>query len=161
MSTISRSSGGGPVPVPDRSWNTLFETGAQIVDDGFTAEIAIPFKSLRYPGKEEGESHRWGLQIIREVRGRNGEVQVWSPMSREIDPTRPSFVNQSVDPDAGGSVKYGITPNLTVDATLNPDFSQIESDEAQVEVNQGFPLFFSELRPFFIEARKYSGSRFP
>lgn len=185
--TISRSSGGGPIPSPDRSWNTLFDTGAQIVEDGFTAEIAIPFKSLRYPGRGDGESHRWGLQVIREVKGKNGEVQVWAPISRddasffaqmgvlegmtdistsrnieilptftaiqygEIDSTRPGFVNRNPDPDAGGSVKYGVTPNLTLDATINPDFSQIESDEAQIEVNQRFPLFFPELRPFFIE----------
>ena len=185
--TISRSSGVGPIPIPDRTWNTLFETGAQIVDDGFTAEIAIPFKSLRYPSRGDGESHRWGLQVIREVKGKNGEVQVWAPISRddasffaqmgilegmtdistsrnieilptvtaiqygEIDPTRPGFVNQGTDPDAGGSVKYGITPNLTADAAINPDFSQIESDEAQIEVNQRFPIFFPELRPFFLE----------
>jgi hypothetical protein len=185
--TISRSSGGGPIPSPDRSWNTLFDSGAQIVEDGFTAEIAIPFKSLRYPGKGNGEAHRWGLQIIREVKGKNGEVQVWAPISRDdasffaqmgvlegmtdistsrnieilptftaiqygdIDPTRPGFVNRDLEPDAGGSVKYGVTPNLTLDATINPDFSQIESDEAQIEVNQRFPLFFPELRPFFIE----------
>ena len=48
-------------------------------------------------------------------------------------------------------MKYGITSNLTADFTINPDFSQIESDRAQIEVNQRFPLFFRELRPFFLE----------
>ena len=45
----------------------------------------------------------------------------------------------------------GMATNLTADFTVNPDFSQIESDRPQIEVNQRFPLFFSELRPFFVE----------
>ena len=51
----------------------------------------------------------------------------------------------------GASVKYGITSSITLDATVNPDFSQVESDAFQVEVNQRFPTFFSEKRPFFME----------
>ena len=53
--------------------------------------------------------------------------------------------------DFGVSGKYGITSNITLDATVNPDFSQVESDAFQVEVNQRFPVFFSEKRPFFME----------
>jgi len=186
---IGRGRGGAAMAIPpaDRSWDALFETGAQIVEDGYTAEMAIPFKSLRYPSPAAGEPHRWGFQIVREVKGKDQENQVWAPMSRDetsffaqmgllegmidlsdarnleilptfttiqygdIDPTRPGFVNQDADPDAGVNVKYGITSNLTADFTLNPDFSQIESDRPQIEVNQRFPLFFSELRPFFVE----------
>ena len=48
-------------------------------------------------------------------------------------------------------MKYGITSTVTLDATVNPDFSQVESDAFQVEVNQRFPVFFSEKRPFFME----------
>ena len=51
----------------------------------------------------------------------------------------------------GASVKYGITSAVTLDATVNPDFSQVESDAFEVEVNQRFPVFFSEKRPFFME----------
>lgn len=175
------------IPRADRSWNTLFDTGGQIVEDGFTAEMAIPFKSLRYPEARDGRPHRWGLQIVRQVRGKDQENQVWAPMSRdetsflsqmgilegmtdistsrnleilptltaiqygEIDPTEPRFDNLATDPDVGLNVKYGLTSDLTADFTVNPDFSQIESDRAQIEVNQRFPLFFPELRPFFIE----------
>jgi hypothetical protein len=53
--------------------------------------------------------------------------------------------------DVGASVKYGVTSTVTLDATVNPDFSQIESDAFEVEVNQRFPIFFSEKRPFFME----------
>ena len=184
------TSAGTAIPRPDRSWDALFESGAQIVPDGYTAEMAIPLKSLRYPRRPEGETHRWGLQIVREIKDKDQENIVWAPMSRaepsfysqmgvldgmtglsttrnlevlptftaiqygEINPTRepgPGFVNQDMEPDAGVNVKYGMTSNLTADFTLNPDFSQIESDRPQIEVNQRFPLFFQELRPFFVE----------
>ncbi len=57
------------------------------------------------------------------------------------------------DPDAefGASARIGLTSTITLDATVNPDFSQVESDAFQVEVNQRFPVFFSEKRPFFME----------
>ena len=178
---------GGRIPYADRSWNALFETGAQIVEDGYTAEMAIPFKSLRYPSRAREEAHRWGFQIVREVKDKDRENQVWAPMSRDlssffaqmgvldgmvnlstsrnievlptfttiryggIDPTIPAFVHLDTNPDAGVNVKYGITSNLTADFTVNPDFSQIESDRTQIEVNQRFPIFYPELRPFFVE----------
>lgn len=53
--------------------------------------------------------------------------------------------------DMGFTGKYGLTPTVTLEATLNPDFSQVESDAFQVEVNQRFPTFYSEKRPFFME----------
>jgi hypothetical protein len=53
--------------------------------------------------------------------------------------------------DIGLSAKYGLTSSITLDATINPDFSQVESDAFQVQVNQRFPIFFSEKRPFFME----------
>ncbi|MFP3948317.1 MAG: sugar-binding protein, partial [Longimicrobiales bacterium] len=165
--TAGGGGGGGAIPRADRSWDALFDSGARIVPDGFTAEMAIPFKSLRYPQRPEGEPHRWGFQIVREIKGKAQENDVWAPVSRdrssfyaqmgllegmtdlstsrnleilptftaiqfgEIDPTLPSgpgFENRSVDPDAGMNVKYGLTSNLTADFTVNPDFSQIESD---------------------------------
>ena len=183
----SGNRGGGPIPVPDRSWDALFYSATEIVADGFTAEMAIPLKSLRYPQRAAGEPHRWGLQIIREIKGKNEENAVWAPMSRDVagfhrqmglmegmtdfstsrnleflptftaikfgslDTSTGGFVSQDTDPQAGLNIKYGVTSNLTVDVTFNPDFSQIESDRPQIEVNQRFPLFFSELRPFFVE----------
>ena len=177
----------GAIPYADRSWDALFDTGAQIVHDGYIAEMAIPFKSLRYPQLPSGEAHRWGFQIVREVKGRDQENDVWAPMSRNVqsfmaqmgvlegmtdlstsrnieilptftaikygalDSNTGRFIDQGTTPEAGVNVKYGITSNLTVDFTYNPDFSQIESDRPQIEVNQRYPLFFDELRPFFLE----------
>ena len=174
------------IPRGDDSWDALFDSGAQIVDDGFTAEMAIPFKSLRYPQRGRDVPHRWGLQIVREIRGRDENV-VWAPISRgvagflpqmgllegmtglstsrnlEIMPVATGIQSGSLNgrsgdyttgnaqPEGGVNVKYGITSNLTADFTLNPDFSQVESDRPQIEVNQRFALFYPELRPFFLE----------
>ncbi|MBL8113803.1 MAG: carbohydrate binding family 9 domain-containing protein [Acidobacteria bacterium] len=55
------------------------------------------------------------------------------------------------DFDPGLSAKWGITPNLTLNGALNPDFSQIEADSAQLDINTQFALFFPEKRPFFLE----------
>ena len=53
--------GGDAIPIADRSWDALFHSGARIVEDGYTAEMAIPFKSLRYPERPPGVEHRWGF----------------------------------------------------------------------------------------------------
>ena len=178
--------GGGGLPRGDRSWDALFTTGGRMVEDGFTAEMAIPFKSLRYPQRDGDAPHRWGLQIARRVGGKN-ETVVWSPVSRgiagflpqmgvlegltglstsrnieilptfttiqfgSIDAASGDFVTGSPAPEGGVNFKYGVTSNLTADFTLNPDFSQIESDRPQIEVNERFALFYPELRPFFLE----------
>jgi len=68
--------------------------------------------------------------------------------------TDTAYVDGDVQPDIGLNVKYGVKSNLTADFTFNPDFSQIESDRPQIEVNRRFPLFFPELRPFFLEGQE-------
>ena len=188
---IVNTSGGGtrgfPIPPADRTWDALFHSATNIVADGYIAEMAIPLKSLRYPQRGPGEPHRWGFQIVREIKGKNEENAVWAPMSRDVagfhrqmglmegmtdfstsrnleflptftgidfgslDRSSGGWNDLGMNPEAGLNVKYGVTSNLTADFTLNPDFSQIESDQPQIEVNQRFPLFFSELRPFFVE----------
>ena len=196
-----RRGGGGPstftgAPRGDRSWNALFSSGGQLVEDGFTAEMAIPFKSLRYPQRADNTPHQWGLQIVRRIRGKD-ETDVWSPVSRdvagflpqmgvlsgmtglstsrniEILPTFTTFqfgsINDSTgkfetkdpSPEGGLNFKYGLTSNLTADLTYNPDFSQIESDRPQVEINRRFALFFPELRPFFLEGAEIFRVRAP
>jgi hypothetical protein len=61
------------------------------------------------------------------------------------------FENEDVKGQVGVNLKYGITSNLTADFTVNPDFSQIESDAGQIDVNNPYALYYSEKRPFFIE----------
>ena len=184
------------IPGGDNSWDALFDSGGQVVDDGFTAEMAIPFKSLRYPQRDGDTPHRWGFQVVREIRGKD-ENDVWAPMSRgisgfltqmgvldgmtgvstsrniEIMPTftaiqfgslnttNGDFVTKDTEPEGGVNLKYGITSNVTADVTFNPDFSQIESDQPQIEVNQRFALFYPELRPFFLEGAEIFDIRGP
>ena len=180
---VGSGAGGGT----DRTWDALYDSAGMLVDDGWTAELSIPIRSLRYPSRAPDEPHRWGFQIQREIRSKD-ETVTWSPVSSdimgelaqmgtlegmrdlstqrnlEILPTvtavrtgRLASSGQLVSDDiaeAGLNVKYGLTPNVTLDVTFNPDFSQIESDRAQIEVNQRFPLFFPELRPFFLEGQE-------
>jgi Domain of unknown function (DUF5916) len=171
----------------DLSWNVLFASAGMLTSDGWTAEFAVPFKSLRYPARSAGDAHRWGLQIERDIEGKDENV-VWAPISRDVMSelgqmgtldgmtnlstsrnlellptvtaiqvgrlnTAGSFQSDTVK-EGGANVKYGVTSNLTFDFTYNPDFSQIESDRQQIEVNQRFAVLYPELRPFFLEGQE-------
>ena len=67
------------------------------------------------------------------------------------------FIRENVNPDAGLNLRLGFS-SFALDATANPDFSQVESDEGQVTVNERFALFFPEKRPFFLEGIELFGS---
>jgi hypothetical protein len=74
------------------------------------------------------------------------------------DPTlvdRGRFVNDPAVVDAGLNVKYGVTPAVTLDLAINPDFAQVEADATVITANQRFPIFFAEKRPFFLEGLDY------
>ena len=86
----------------------------------------------------------------------------------ELDPTLTASRTDELDsfPDgdlaagdeeaeAGLTVRWGLTPNLTLTGTVNPDFSQVEADVAQLDINERFALFFPEKRPFFLEGVSY------
>jgi hypothetical protein len=159
----------------DRSWNTYFLAAAEMDDEGYTVEMAIPFKSLRFPNRE---SQEWGLQIMRSIRRKNEEI-FWAPRSRDVNGflvqagriVLPGLIERSrnleimpvltglkeggsaLRADPGLNVKYGLTPSLTADAALNPDFSQVEADMPQNDVNQRYALYFPETRPFFLEGK--------
>jgi hypothetical protein len=60
-----------------------------------------------------------------------------------------------VENDVGLSVRWGVTPNVMLNGTLNPDFSQVEADAAQLNVNNRFALFYPEKRPFFLEGADF------
>ena len=197
-----RGGGGGPrggtagsvAPTGDPSWDALFDSAGTLVADGWTAEMAIPFKSLRYPQRGAGEVHRWGFQIVRTIESKD-ESDVWAPISRDVAGFLPQMgvlegmeglslsrnleimptvtavqagsratTGQFIDDhnaEGGANIKYGITSNLTFDFTYNPDFSQIETDRPQIEVNQRFPINFPELRPFFLEGQELFNIRGP
>jgi hypothetical protein len=71
------------------------------------------------------------------------------------DPAIAPLESSDPDVDAGLTMRWGITPDLTAKFTINPDFSQIEADVAQLDVNNRFTLFFPEKRPFFLEGSSY------
>ena len=71
------------------------------------------------------------------------------------DPMVDSLESGDADAEAGLSVRWGITPDMTANLAINPDFSQIEADVAQLDVNNQFALFFPETRPFFLEGSDY------
>ncbi len=155
---------------------------AQITEQGWAAEMEIPFKALRYPNTDV---QSWGINFQRNI-GRNNEVSYWSPLSRQHDITRISqagtLTNVAVPPqhnfkftpyvlnrterggelpsgthsdqEVGFDIKYSLTPSLILDATYNTDFAQVEVDELQVNLDR-FSLFFPEKRPFFLENSGY------
>jgi hypothetical protein len=65
------------------------------------------------------------------------------------DPGR--IVNEPAKLDLGLTAKFGLTPTVTLDLAVNPDFAQVEADQLVVTTNQRFPIFFPEKRPFFLE----------
>ncbi|PYX05543.1 MAG: hypothetical protein DMG88_21120 [Acidobacteria bacterium] len=71
------------------------------------------------------------------------------------DPARPFFEGRAFKPDVGLDSKFILRDSFVVDATINPDFSQVESDQPQITVNQRFEVFFPEKRPFFLENSNY------
>ncbi len=71
------------------------------------------------------------------------------------DPAVDPMVSGDAKAEAGVSIRWGITPDLTANLTINPDFSQVEADVAQLDVNNRFALFFPEARPFFLEGADY------
>ncbi|WP_461597851.1 DUF5916 domain-containing protein, partial [Winogradskyella sp.] len=159
----------------DFSWNAVWQSAVQIVDDGWIVEMEIPYRTLRFPEQDEPT---WGLQFHRQFR-RTRAQYTWN----ELDPTQGNIglyhgelkglknlkppvrlnlypfstgILNSYDGDVetdltfGMDVKYGITDNFTLDATLVPDFSQAGFD--RVVLNLGpFEQTFSEQRQFFTE----------
>ena len=159
------------------NWDGIWEVATEISEIGWSAEMRIPFRTLRY-GRDEIQT--WGINFQRNIR-RNNEISYWAPLSRQRNLYRvseagsltgivpPAQHNLKISPYVLGStasggelaatenlsefgfdIKYSLTPSLTLDATYNTDFAQVESDEQQVNLDR-FSLFFPEKRPFFLE----------
>jgi len=183
---------GGPTgPKVDFNPDFIFESDGRVDEEGWVAEVRIPYVSLRFP---EVPVQDWGLQVARGVM-RNGYKSSWAPITvensstlaqsgrlrglRDLRPKRLVEVNPvttgkiegglegedfsrgSLDPEFGLNARVGITQNLVLDATVNPDFSQVEADVDQVQVNERFALFFPEKRSFFLEGMEVFRSSQP
>ncbi len=173
----------------DSSWDPVWEAATNVTEDGWTAELRIPFSQLRFA---KAEVQEWGIQITRDI-ARNREKQLFSftpkeeaggiaryghlegirnlppPKGLELLPyiqSRAEFFPISQDTEigfdnpfrdgsdffygAGFDLKYRLSSNLTLGATINPDFGQVEVDPAVVNLT-AFETRYDEKRPFFVE----------
>ena len=174
---FSRGSAGGF----NLNWDGAWQVRTRVSDIGWSAEFAIPLRTVRYPARE---LQSWGVNFQRNIRRRN-ETVYWAPLPRQYNLYRvsmagqlsglrvpaeraanlqmtPYVVGEMVTRDAapergpvllgdtGGDLKYSVTSGLTLDATYNTDFAQVEVDDQQINLDR-FNLFFPEKRPFFLE----------
>ena len=170
---------GGVVGGTNINWDASWEVKTQRGEYGWSAEFAIPLKSLRFT---PGEKKTWGINFQRNI-SKNSEVAYWASLPLGFDIKRLSLAgkmsglqlknpknfkllpyvigqgvrDQSTRPssksstsDVGADIKYSLTPALTLDLTYNTDFAQVEVDEQQVNLDR-FNLFFPEKRAFFLE----------
>jgi hypothetical protein len=166
--------------IDDWNWEGVYESEARITDEGWVAEVAIPFTTIRF---SEAEAPTMGIAIRRAIRRKNEQV-FWPHIPQryrsgitqvsqfatldglqdlrrgrhmELKPFVIGGVQKhahatetDVLRDVGLDFKYGITSNLTMDLTWNTDFAQVESDNVQINLTR-FNLFFPEKREFFLE----------
>ena len=120
----------------DESWDALFDTRGRLVEDGWTAEMRIPFKSLRYPSRSSGEAHSWGFQITRVIRDKS-EVQSWSPVSRGVAGQLTQFGQLDGLSELSASRNFELLPEVTGFRFGSLDTASGEFDEASPEGEVG------------------------
>ncbi len=168
----------------DASIDLVWYSSGKLNDEGYSVEIQIPLKSIRY---SSGSPVEMGIFLERNISrsSEHGSYPELNPekgyaMLTQLNPIvyhdlkkqtlleiLPAFTHSkrssykegemSTDfkkSDGHLTLKYGITSDLVLDATYNPDFSQIEADAGQVDINLRNSLFFSEKRPFFLEGNE-------
>jgi hypothetical protein len=162
------------------SWDAVWYVKTSVAEDGWVAEISIPFRTLKFTANNV---QTWGVNFHRGLRSNvRNEDSYWAPLQRIYNLQRVSqagtleglegikpgsnlrlkpYITSSLaqngvtdthhgDADFGFDAKYGITSGLTWDFTYNTDFSQVEADEQQINLSR-FSLFFPEKREFFLE----------
>jgi len=169
----------------DRNIDLVWYCAGQVDSSGYTVEIQIPTKSIRFSNKNpvtmaiiferfisRRVEHSSFPEFSSEV-GLSGFLTQMFPISyhdlqqSKVFELLPAVTySQHHDIDAGKltladhrgdfslTAKYGITSDLVIDATYNPDFSQIEADAGQVDINLRYDLYFPEKRPFFLEGKE-------
>ena len=164
----------------NKAWDGLWDGKARMTDDGWQAELIIPFKTM---GFKKG-ADTWGLKLIRYIR-RKSEISTWPLTSLNADRFQLSDAGRitgmenitqgiglDIIPYATGGVRkkqernpeavfdggldafYQITPALKAAITINTDFAQTEVDERQINLTR-FNLFFPEKRDFFLDGSNY------
>ncbi len=180
----------------DRSFDPVWTAETEIDEEGWTAEMAIPFSQLRF---RSGEEQTWGININRYIPTKNEDI-FWISVPRDesgwsswfgdltgiqaitarrpvelvpyfsadatltsselVEEANPFEDGSTLEPRIGMDLKAGLGPNLTLDATVNPDFGQVEADPAVVNLT-AFEVFFPERRRFFIEGDQLLRGRGP
>ncbi len=165
----------------DESWDVVWDVSTQLLSGGWSTEVRIPFRVLRFSNIG---TQTWGINFIRTI-SRKKERDYWAlirknesgfisrfghlvgleiaepPRRLELLPyavgnaeyLQKSIVNPTGEKytgNAGFDLKYGMTSNLTLDLTVNPDFGQVEADPSVLNLTT-FETFYPEKRPFFIE----------
>lgn len=163
----------------DITWDAVWDVATTIDSLGWTAEFRIPLSQIRYPRAAEhtfgimimrdivrtSERDSWPVyrRSIRGISSQFGDLTglrgLGSPHRLEVAPyvvaknvgvPQPNGFGRAQKQTVGGDLKYGVTSNLTLDATVNPDFGQVEADPAQLNLT-AFETFLAEQRPFFLE----------
>lgn len=165
---------------PDLTADLIIESKGTIDANGYTIEAAIPFASLRYSRstpwglhvqrfirRERNEQISW-MPLSRDrsslldqagLLGKFADIGDGRPLeiiptivgAREGAAAPDRFVEGTVDAEPGVTVNFGLTPTMNAAFTANPDFAQVEADQLVLTVNQRFPIFYAEKRPFFLE----------
>src|SRR5258706_3603808 len=166
---------------PDLSPDYVFQSRGRVTDWGYEVEVRIPFKSLRYQPtqpqdwslnivrqiKHSGFEDSWfpALRASATFIGQSGNLVGLAEMHRglvvDLNPEATAkatgargasgYAYDTGNPQVGGNVRWGVTDNLTLNGTIKPDFSQVESDAGQLAFDPRQALFFPEQRPFFLE----------
>ncbi len=174
----------------DDSHDMVWFSKGVIDEKGYTVEARIPFKSIRFPIKKQVKMGLWLVRNIVRTSEEVCFPEIFPAKGAILSQAQPILVsnmkyqrivellpalthsrNQSLDQGEWGvenrqtdfslTGKLGITPSLMLDATYNPDFSQVEADAGQVDVNLRYALYYSEKRPFFLEGMedfKFAGN---
>lgn len=164
----------------DKSPDFVWESASKMTNEGYQMEICIPLESIRYKGDKETKMGIMFMRYVNHLGKmgswpeiKSGQTQfhfmattVYNDLQKTLNlEILPNFTFSSntgrldvdtwdksdISREFGVSLKYGITSSVTIEGTVNPDFSQVESDAFQVEVNQRYPVSYSEKRPFFME----------
>ncbi len=165
--------------INNAAWNAAYDLRTRVHDGGWTVEMAIPWSALRFDATRDEQvwkmnllrrirrknedavwapmDRQWQLYVTSRsgtLLGLNGlhPARNFSvkPFVLTAEPSGTLQVDQDTDFDAGMDLKYGLTPGLTLDLTVNTDFSQVEVDQQQVNLTR-FSLFLPEKREFFLE----------
>lgn len=170
---------GGVIGGFNLNWDASWEVKTEVGDYGWSAEFAIPLRTIRFAS---GDNISWGLNFQRNIRKTN-EINYWALLPLGLDlkrlslagdleglklqsPNNLKFIPYALtaaakdftipdletdfDAEVGADIKYSVTPAITLDLTYNTDFAQVEVDDQQVNLDR-FNLFFPEKRPFFLE----------